>query len=155
MVLTGRAALEASGAVSAEDEIAIGGFERIMGPNGEAQYFAQRPRRRLPRSSTSTTATPTSCPARRGPRPFATHAIRSSARSATSPATTSEEGFPTVGEIFDDASNPGRKRPFAMRAVMERADRPGRRPPRALAPTGAAPRRRSSGTRTWAACPSA
>jgi acetyl-CoA carboxylase carboxyltransferase component len=32
MVLTGRAALEASGAVSAEDEHAIGGFERIMGP---------------------------------------------------------------------------------------------------------------------------
>ena len=40
MVLTGRAALEASGSVSAEDEIAIGGFERIMGPNGEAQYYA-------------------------------------------------------------------------------------------------------------------
>ena len=40
MVLTGRAALEASGAVSAEDEQAIGGFERIMGPNGQAQYFA-------------------------------------------------------------------------------------------------------------------
>ena len=33
--------LEASGAVSAEDEIAIGGFERIMGPNGEAQYYAR------------------------------------------------------------------------------------------------------------------
>jgi len=41
MVLTGRAALEASGGVSAEDEIAIGGFERIMGPNGEAQYYAR------------------------------------------------------------------------------------------------------------------
>ena len=40
MVLTGRAALEASGGVAAEDEVAIGGFERIMGPNGEAQYYA-------------------------------------------------------------------------------------------------------------------
>ena len=40
MVLSGRAALEASGTVSAEDEVAIGGFERIMGPNGEAQYYA-------------------------------------------------------------------------------------------------------------------
>ncbi len=28
-------------------------------------------------------------------------------------------GFATVGEIFDDATNPGRKRPFAMRAVMQ------------------------------------
>src|SRR5207253_8325234 len=41
MVLTGRAALEASGAVAAEDEVALGGFERVMGPNGEAQYFAR------------------------------------------------------------------------------------------------------------------
>ena len=37
MVLTGVAALAASGAVSAEEETALGGFERIMGPNGEAQ----------------------------------------------------------------------------------------------------------------------
>src|SRR5213078_2401264 len=28
-------------------------------------------------------------------------------------------GFATVGDIFDDATNPGRKRPFAMRAVMQ------------------------------------
>ena len=41
MVLTGRAALAASGSVSAEDEVAIGGYERVMGPNGEAQYFAR------------------------------------------------------------------------------------------------------------------
>jgi acetyl-CoA carboxylase carboxyltransferase component len=27
-------------------------------------------------------------------------------------------GFERIGEIFDDASNPGRKRPFAMRSVM-------------------------------------
>ena len=41
MVLTGRLALEASGSVAAEDEVAIGGFERVMGPNGEAQYYAR------------------------------------------------------------------------------------------------------------------
>ena len=29
-----------------------------------------------------------------------------------------EFGFATVGEIFDDQTNPGRKRPFAMRNVM-------------------------------------
>src|SRR5262249_6949472 len=40
MVLTGRAALEASGSVSADDEVALGGLERVMGPNGEAQYYA-------------------------------------------------------------------------------------------------------------------
>ena len=41
MLLTGRRALEAAGSVSAEDEEAIGGYERIMGPNGEAQYQAR------------------------------------------------------------------------------------------------------------------
>ena len=40
MLLTGKRALEFAGSVSAEDNQGIGGFERIMGPNGEAQYFA-------------------------------------------------------------------------------------------------------------------
>ena len=40
MVLTGSAALAASGSVSAEDEVDIGGNERVMGPNGQSQYFA-------------------------------------------------------------------------------------------------------------------
>ena len=35
MVLTGRLALAASGSVSAEDEVSIGGHERVMGPNGQ------------------------------------------------------------------------------------------------------------------------
>jgi acetyl/propionyl-CoA carboxylase alpha subunit len=41
MVLTGKTALDYSGGVSAEDNLGIGGYERIMGPNGQAQYFAQ------------------------------------------------------------------------------------------------------------------
>ena len=40
MVLTGKQALDFSGGVSAEDNLGIGGFERIMGPNGQAQYLA-------------------------------------------------------------------------------------------------------------------
>ena len=40
MVLTGRKALEFSGSVGAEDEVGIGGFDRVMGPNGQAQYRA-------------------------------------------------------------------------------------------------------------------
>jgi acetyl/propionyl-CoA carboxylase alpha subunit/acetyl-CoA carboxylase carboxyltransferase component len=122
MVLTGRAALEASGAVSAEDEPAIGGFERIMGPNGEAQYFANDladafrilyrhyeysyvvpgesgPRRLPTADSVEREVTDFPCEAEAGP----------------------NEGFKTVGEIFDDATNPGRKRAFPMRAVMRAA----------------------------------
>jgi acetyl-CoA carboxylase carboxyltransferase component len=40
MLLTGKRALEYAGSVAAEDNNGIGGFERVMGPNGEAQYFA-------------------------------------------------------------------------------------------------------------------
>ena len=40
MVLTGKQAIEYSGGVAAEDNLGIGGYERIMGPNGEAQYWA-------------------------------------------------------------------------------------------------------------------
>ena len=40
MVLTGKQAIDYSGGVSAEDNLGIGGYDRIMGPNGEAQYWA-------------------------------------------------------------------------------------------------------------------
>ena len=40
MVLTGKQALDFSGAVSADDNQGIGGFDRVMGPNGQAQYWA-------------------------------------------------------------------------------------------------------------------
>jgi acetyl/propionyl-CoA carboxylase alpha subunit/acetyl-CoA carboxylase carboxyltransferase component len=41
MVLTGKKALDFSGSVSADDNIGIGGVERIMGPNGQAQFRAK------------------------------------------------------------------------------------------------------------------
>ncbi len=40
MVLTGKQALDFSGAVSADDNFGIGGYHRVMGPNGQAQYWA-------------------------------------------------------------------------------------------------------------------
>ena len=40
MVLTGKQALDYSGSVSAEDNQGIGGYERVMGQNGQAQYWA-------------------------------------------------------------------------------------------------------------------
>src|SRR5579862_195870 len=41
MVLTGKRALEFSGSISAEDNQGIGGYDRIMGINGQAQYWAR------------------------------------------------------------------------------------------------------------------
>ena len=47
MVLTGKQALDYSGGVSAEDNFGIGGYDRIMGPNGQAPVLGARPRGRL------------------------------------------------------------------------------------------------------------
>jgi len=117
MVLTGRAALEASGAVSAEDEIAIGGFERIMGPNGEAQYFARNladAYRILYEHYRYTYVVP----GEEGPRSFETSDGRTRSIGDSPIASVDSDGLATVGELFDDETNPGRKRPFAMRGVM-------------------------------------
>ncbi len=117
MVLTGRAALEASGAVSAEDEEAIGGFERIMGPNGQAQYYA---RNLVEAYNTLFEYYRYNyvVPGEDNPRRFETQDPVD--RSVCDFALSAEEGFEfqTVGQIFDDETNPGRKRPFDMRAVM-------------------------------------
>jgi acetyl-CoA carboxylase carboxyltransferase component len=115
MVLTGRVALEASGAVSAEDELAIGGFERIMGPNGEAQYQATdlTDAYRILYDHYRYTYV---VPGERGPRPLSTGDPRE--RPVTEEPCETGSGFERVGEIFDDRTNPGRKRPFPMRSVM-------------------------------------
>ncbi|MGV1010154.1 MAG: carboxyl transferase domain-containing protein [Dermatophilaceae bacterium] len=117
MVLTGKQALDFSGAVSADDNFGIGGYDRVMGPNGQAQYWAPSfqdacvlllshydyayvvPGERFPRRR------PTSDPADRD--------IRASVHDAV-PGT----WFSTVGEVFDHATNPDRKQPFDMRSVM-------------------------------------
>jgi acetyl-CoA carboxylase carboxyltransferase component len=117
MVLTGRAALEASGAVSAEDEVAIGGFERIMGPNGEAQYYAHSlvdAYRILYQHYGYTYVVP----GEHGPRPWLT--TDQTGRPVTEMPFDPQDGqeFRTVGDVFNDGINPGRKRPFAMRALM-------------------------------------
>lgn len=118
MVLTGRAALEASGGVSAEDEVAIGGFERIMGPNGEAQYFARNladAYRILYEHYRYTYVVP----GEQGPRPFPTSDARDRSIGDTPIGPEDADGLATIGELFDDATNPGRKRAFSMRAVMK------------------------------------
>ncbi len=114
MVLTGRAALEAAGAVSAEDENAIGGYERIMGPNGEAQYQARSLSEAyeilLEHYACSYVA-----PGEPGPRSFETKDPPD--RDVTLAPYEGDEGFERVGDVFS-RDNPERKRPFAMRPLM-------------------------------------
>jgi acetyl-CoA carboxylase carboxyltransferase component len=116
MVLTGKQAIDYSGGVSAEDNLGIGGYARIMGPNGEAQYFAptiggavdvlfehyrltyRAPGERWPRRL------PTADPPDRDVRGHP-HAVEGSE-------------FTTVGEIFSDTANRDRKKPFDIRTVI-------------------------------------
>jgi len=117
MVLTGKQALEFSGAVSAEDNFGIGGYDRIMGPNGQGQYWAPSfpeacalllrhyeycyvvPGERFPRRR------PTADPVDRDVR-------------ASPHAELAESPFRTVGDLFSMQLNPERKQPFDMRSVM-------------------------------------
>ena len=117
MVLTGKQALDFSGAVSAEDNFGIGGYDRVMGPNGQGQYWAPSfpeacnlllrhyeycyvvPGERFPRRRP--TADPIGRDVRASPH----------AELAGSP-------FRTVGDVFSMELNPERKQPFDMRSVM-------------------------------------
>lgn len=120
MVLTGKTALDYSGSVSAEDNLGIGGYERVMGPNGQAQYWARDipdACRILLRHYEHTYVVP----GERFPRRAATtdpigRDVCLSPHGGDDPG-----AFALVGEIFSDATNPGRKRPFEIRRVMAAA----------------------------------
>lgn len=118
MVLTGQKALDYSGGVSAEDNQGIGGYERVMGPNGQAQYFAKdiheaiqvlmhhydltyrTPGERFPRQAESTDPKDRDvCTAPHG--------------------RVGGCSFETIGEIFSNEKNPGRKKPFDIRRLMQ------------------------------------
>ncbi|WP_040785873.1 ATP-binding protein [Nocardia pneumoniae] len=116
MVLTGKQALDFSGGVSAEDNFGIGGYDRVMGPNGQGQYWAPNltGAREILMSHYDHTYI---APGEQSPR-----------RARTSdpvdrdvsdfPHTVADSDFTTVGEIFSVAKNPDRKKPFDIRTVM-------------------------------------
>jgi acetyl/propionyl-CoA carboxylase alpha subunit/acetyl-CoA carboxylase carboxyltransferase component len=116
MVLTGKQSLDYSGGVSAEDNFGIGGYDRVMGPNGQAQYWAPNlqaaidvlfthydhayvvPGERFPRRAE------TSDPVDRDVRDY--------------PHEHPSSEFTKVGDIFSDATNKDRKKPFDIRTVI-------------------------------------
>ncbi|MBU3062894.1 ATP-grasp domain-containing protein [Nocardia sp. NEAU-G5] len=117
MVLTGKQALDFSGGVSAEDNFGIGGYDRVMGPNGQGQYWAPdlAGARDVLMSHYDHTYI---APGDAGPR-----------RSETSdpidrdvsdfPHMIEGSDFTTVGQIFSATHNPDRKKPFDIRTVMQ------------------------------------
>jgi acetyl/propionyl-CoA carboxylase alpha subunit/acetyl-CoA carboxylase carboxyltransferase component len=114
MVLTGKQALDFSGGVSAEDNHGIGGFDRVMGPNGQAQYWAPTledacaillrhyehtyvvPGERHPRRAVTTD--PVDRDVCRSPHPDGT--------------------LPTIGHVLSAEHNADRKRAFDTRALL-------------------------------------
>jgi len=116
MVLTGKYSLDFSGGVSAEDNFGIGGYDRVMGPNGQAQYWAPDlagacdvllshydhsyvvPGEDTPRRAA------TSDPVDRDVCDY--------------PHELPDNDFRTVGDIFSSATNPDRKKPFDIRTLM-------------------------------------
>ena len=105
MVLTGKQALDYSGGVSADDNYGIGGYEHVMGPNGQAQYWAAdlaAACRLLLRHYELTYR----APGERFPRSLATSDPRD--RDVTE----------AVGDVFSAERNPERKNPFDIRSVM-------------------------------------
>ena len=117
MVLTGKQALDFSGGVSAEDNFGIGGFDRIMGPNGQGQYWAPTLADAcdiLMRHYEHTYVVPGEAwPRRRA----TTDPIDRDVRSAPH-APIADSDMTTVGDIFSASHNAERKKPFDMRSVM-------------------------------------
>ncbi|MFV0461144.1 MAG: carboxyl transferase domain-containing protein [Actinomycetales bacterium] len=116
MVLTGKQSLDFSGGVSAEDNFGIGGYDRVMGPNGQAQYWApdlpsaveilrqHHEHSYVAPGDAGPRATGTTDPFERDVRDYP-HAVPDSE-------------FTTVGDIFSATRNPDRKKPFDMRTLM-------------------------------------
>jgi len=117
LVLTGKAALEASGSVSADDEISIGGYERVMGPNGEAQYYARNLAEAYALLYEHYRYTYV-VPGEPGPRGLPTEDPDERGVDAEPIDADGENDFRRVGEIFDPQHNAERKRPFPMRSLM-------------------------------------
>jgi acetyl/propionyl-CoA carboxylase alpha subunit/acetyl-CoA carboxylase carboxyltransferase component len=116
MVLTGKQALDYAGGVSAEDNLGLGGYERIMGPNGQAQYWAP--------DLTAACAILLAhyehayvAPGERFPRRAET-LDRTDRDVRTHPHTVADIEFTTVGDVFSDTTNRDRKKAFDMRTLM-------------------------------------
>ena len=116
MVLTGKQSLDFSGGVSAEDNHGIGGYDRIMGPNGQAQYWAPdiRGAREVLMSHYDHSYV---APGESGPRKTVT-SDPVDRDVSTFPHAVPDSDFTTVGQIFSVESNPDRKKPFDIRTVM-------------------------------------
>lgn len=117
MVLTGKQSLDFSGGVSAEDNFGIGGYDRVMGPNGQAQYWARDLAGAVDTLMAHYEHTYTA-PGETGPRRVETSDPADRDITAYPHVHPASPDFRTVGDIFSAQKNPDRKKPFDIRTVM-------------------------------------
>ncbi|MBN2383389.1 biotin/lipoyl-binding protein [bacterium] len=117
MLLTGKKALDFSGSISAEDNIGIGGVERVMGPNGQAQMRARdlSSAYQLLLRHYDLTYHP---PGQAFPDQNPTHDPLDRDICLYPYNDFLEQGFSTIGDILLREKNAERKKPFDMRQVM-------------------------------------
>jgi acetyl-CoA carboxylase carboxyltransferase component len=116
MVLTGKQSLDFSGGVSAEDNFGIGGYDRVMGPNGQAQYWAPDLAGAVGILMSHYDHTYV-LPGESGPRRAKTSDPLD--RDVTAyPHELADSGFTTVGDIFSAETNRDRKKAFDIRTLM-------------------------------------
>ncbi len=117
MLLTGKKALDFSGSVSADTNVEIGGVERIMGPNGQAQvrvanltqaYRVLFDHYRYAYVQPGATA----------PEPIASSDPDDRDVGLTAYDDRLGQGFGRIADIFSASHNPERKKPFDMRQLM-------------------------------------
>lgn len=110
MVLTGNRALRASGGISEPHDDLLGGYEHVMGPNGQSHHVAHSFEHayRLVLSHHDLLASTA--------RPRFTADPWD--RDVCSSPYEGQMGFSTVGEVLDHAHNPARKTGFEIRPVM-------------------------------------
>ncbi len=116
MVLTGKQTLDFSGGVSAEDNFGIGGYDRVMGPNGQAQYWAPDLKGArdvlMAHYEYSYVAAGEQAPRRAATEDPVDRDITLTAHEIP------DSDFHTVGDIFAVPTNPDRKKAFDIRTVM-------------------------------------
>jgi acetyl-CoA carboxylase carboxyltransferase component len=114
MVLTGKRALALSGGGTHATDAHIGGYDEVMGPNGQAHHKAATmiDAYRMVFSHHSL------CSLRRDERAPVVASSDPLDRDITVDRYTESEPFATIGEVLGKTTHPSRKQAFAMRLVM-------------------------------------
>lgn len=114
MVLTGKRALALAGGGTHATDAHIGGYDAVMGPNGQAHHKAAT----MVDAYRMVFSHHSLCSRRRDGHAPAVASNDPVTRDITRDRYTEVEPFETIGEVLDKETHPSRKQAFAMRPVM-------------------------------------